>query len=196
MFNNAGSPSIGTWNTSKATSMTGMFVGCYLFDQNIGSWSTGNVTTLNAFVYCSGTPGVFNNSGSNLINNWDVSKVTDMSGIFRNQPLFNQPVNSWNTSKVVDMSNVFYSATGFNQSLSNWNVSSSTTVANFMFGKTFNDYSTANYDALLIGWASRSVKPNLSTNFGTIRYTAAASASRAILTSAPNNWTIVDGGQI
>ena len=119
-----------------------------------------------------------------------------MSGMFRNQPLFNQPVNSWNTSKVVDMSNVFWSATGFNQSLSNWNVSSSTTVTNFMFGKTFNDYSTANYDALLIGWASRPVKPNLSTNFGTIRYTAAASASRAILTSSPNNWTIVDGGQI
>jgi surface protein len=195
-FTNAGSPSIGSWNTSKVTNMTGMFVGCYLFDQNLGAWNTSNVTSMLSLFYCSGIPGIFNNSGSTTINNWNTSKVTDMSGLFRNQALFNQPVNSWDTSKVVDMSNVFVSATSFNQPLSNWNVSSSTTVANFMFGKTFNDYSTANYDALLIGWASRPVKPNLSTNFGSIRYTAAASASRAILTSAPNNWTITDGGQV
>lgn len=195
-FNNAGSPSIGTWNTSKVTNMTGMFIGCNLFNQNVGAWDTSNVLTMDGLFFCSGTPGIFNNSGSSTINNWNTSKVTNMSGLFRNQALFNQPVNSWDTSRVVDMSNVFLSATGFNQSLSNWNVSSSTTVANFMFGKTFNDYSTANYDALLIGWASRPVRPNLSTNFGTIRYTAAAAASRAVLTSAPNNWTIVDGGQI
>jgi hypothetical protein len=30
-----------------------------------------------------------------------------------------------------------------------------------MENKTFNDYSTQNYDNLLIGWASRPVKPNL-----------------------------------
>jgi len=195
-FNNAGSPSIGTWDTSKVTTMASTFVGCNLFDQNVGAWNTSNVLTMDGLFYCSGAPGAFNNSGSSTIDNWNVSKVTNMAGLFRNQALFNQPVNSWNTSKVVDMSNVFYSSTGFNQSLSNWNVSSSTTVANFMFGKTFNDYSTANYDALLIGWASRPVKPNISTNFGSIQYTAAASASRAILTSAPNNWTITDGGQV
>lgn len=92
------------------------------------------------------------------------------------------------------MRNVFDSATSFNQPINNWNVSAVTTITNFMLSKTNLNYSAANYDALLIGWASRPVKPNLSINFGTIKYTAAASAARAILTSAPNNWTIVDGG--
>jgi len=65
-----------------------------------------------------------------------------------------------------------------------------------MANKTNLDYSSANYDALLIGWASRPVKPNISINFGTIKRTAASTTARAILTSAPNNWTIVDGGLI
>ena len=31
---------------------------------------------------------------------------------------------------------------------------------------------------------------------GALKYTAAAVAARAVLTSAPNNWTITDGGLI
>jgi hypothetical protein len=58
------------------------------------------------------------------------------------------------------------------------------------------DYSSANYDALLIGWASRPVKPNISINMGALKYTAAAVSARAVLTGAPNNWTITDGGII
>jgi hypothetical protein len=48
----------------------------------------------------------------------------------------------------------------FNQPLYNWNVSLVTLAKYFMENKTFNDYSTQNYDDLLIGWASRPVKPN------------------------------------
>ena len=92
------------------------------------------------------------------------------------------------------MDRVFLGQVGFNQPIGNWNVSLVTSFTNFMLGKTNLDYSTANYDALLIGWASRPVQAGRSINFGTIKYTAAASAARAILTSAPNNWTIVDGG--
>jgi hypothetical protein len=40
------------------------------------------------------------------------------------------------------------------------------------------------------------VLPNEAINFGTTKYSSAAVAARAILTSAPNNWTIIDGGQI
>jgi hypothetical protein len=91
---------------------------------------------------------------------------------------------------------MFSNAFAFNQPLGGWKITSMSSAASFMSGKTFNDYSTSNYDDLLIGWASQSARPNVSINFGTIRYTIAASASRAILRSAPNNWTIVDGGQI
>ena len=36
---------------------------------------------------------------------------------------FNQPLNKWNVSNVTDMSGMFLGATSFNQPLNNWNVS-------------------------------------------------------------------------
>ena len=32
------------------------------------------------------------------INNWDVSKVTNMEDVFRNASSFNQPLNNWDVS--------------------------------------------------------------------------------------------------
>jgi hypothetical protein len=57
--------------------------------------------------------------------------------------------------------------------------------------------STANYDALLIGWSTITpsetpLKPNVGF-YGSFKYCNGASA-RSILTSAPNSWTITDGG--
>jgi hypothetical protein len=63
-----------------------------------------------------------------------------------------------------------------------------------MNGKTFTDYSSANLDAIYNGWSLLSVQPNLTIDFGTIKYTAGASAGKLVLTSAPNNWIITDGG--
>lgn len=37
-----------------------------------------------------------------------------MYGIFRNATSFNQPLNNWNVSKVTDMSLIFEFATSFN----------------------------------------------------------------------------------
>ena len=140
------------------------------------------------------------------ISKWNTSKVTLARAIFTNTSAFNQDINTktvtvngntyqaWDTSLITDMRDIFGNAVAFNQSINNWNVSNVTAISNFMLGKTDLNYSAANYDALLIGWASRPVKPNLSINFGTIKRTAASTAARAILTSAPNNWTIVDGG--
>jgi hypothetical protein len=63
-----------------------------------------------------------------------------------------------------------------------------------MINKTNANYSTTNLNAIYNGWSTRPVTPNLSINFGTIKYTAAGQAGRNILTGAPNNWTITDGG--
>ena len=193
---------VGDWNISNVTNMQFIFNGI-----NVAPYS------------------IFNNGGSDSIKNWNTSNATTMLQLFTAQPLFNQPISNWNTSKVIDMRFLFYAfvsgasifnqnlsnwdtskvtamqemfryTDNFNQPIGNWNVSLVTNFSNFMLGKTNLNYSAANYDALLIGWASRPVKPNLSINFGTIKYTAAASAARAILTSAPNNWTIVDGGLV
>jgi surface protein len=211
-FNNGGSDSIKNWDTSKVTTMQTMFYGCNNFNQDIGTklvtisgvtysaWSTSNVTSMSFMLGAKFDYGNFNNGGSDNIKNWNTSKVTNINSIYFNQNKFNQPINSWDTKSVSGMSSCFYYATGFNQPINNWVVSGvtsfSTTTTNFMEGKTFNDYSTTNYDSLLIGWASRPVKPNLIINFGTIKYTNAALSARTILISAPNNWTIIDGGII
>jgi surface protein len=177
-FNNGGSPSIGNWNTSNVSLFNGMFVGQYSFDQNIGNWNVNKATSfLNMFTVTTPSPTFptsihkFNNGGSPSINNWRPRNVVRFDNMFRDAGNFNQPIGDWN-------------------------VSSSINFTNFMTNKTFSDYSSTNYDALLNGWILNGVKPNLSINFGTIKYSSAASASRAILTSAPNNWTIVDGGQL
>ena len=39
-------------------------------------------------------------SFNQLLNNWDVSNVEDMFGMFWNARSFNQPLNDWNVSKV------------------------------------------------------------------------------------------------
>ena len=55
-----------------------------------------------------------------------------------------------------------------------------------------NAWNNAYYDACLVAWSALTLKPNVVAHFGDAKYTQ--SAARAILTSAPNNWTITDGG--
>jgi hypothetical protein len=63
-----------------------------------------------------------------------------------------------------------------------------------MAGKNSTNYSAANLDAIYNGWSLLTLQPNLNVTFNTIKYTAAGQAGRNILTGAPNNWTITDGG--
>ena len=58
-----------------------------------------------------------------IINDWDVSEITDMSYLFGNCNNFNEPINNWDVSNVVDMEGMFWKCYNFNQSLNNWNVS-------------------------------------------------------------------------
>jgi len=57
------------------------------------------------------------------LNNWDVSKVTDMGAMFAVATNFNQSLDNWDVSKVTIMESMFYHATNFNQPLTNWDVS-------------------------------------------------------------------------
>jgi len=60
--------------------------------------------------------------------NWDVSQVTDMSGLFQNKMSFNQDIGDWDVSKVTDMTFMFRFAKEFNQDISRWKVSSVTST--------------------------------------------------------------------
>ena len=57
------------------------------------------------------------------IEKWDVSKVENMSWMFKNANAFNQPIGNWDVSGVESMSHMFYGAKSFNQPLEKWDVS-------------------------------------------------------------------------
>jgi len=84
----------------------------------------------------------------------------------------------------------------FDQNIGAWNVSLVTNFSNFMAGKTAATFSTTNLDAIYNGWSALAggVKTPINITFGTAKRTAASTAGRAILTGAPNNWVITDGG--
>lgn len=71
----------------------------------------------------------FKNTFNDDISLWDVSSVTDMSSMFCNAHQFNQPLNNWNVSKVTDMSYMFSNAKAFNKPLNDWDVSSVTDMS-------------------------------------------------------------------
>jgi surface protein len=190
MFSNANAfnQNIGAWNVSNVTNMAGMFYQATAFNQNIGAWNVSNVTNM-FLMFTDAT--AFNEN----ISAWNVSNVTDMSSMFTNATAFNQNIGAWNVSNVTNMSTMFTNATAFNQNIGAWNVSNVTNMSS-MF--TSAGLSTANYDALLIGWATISpnevpLKPNVVFSGGNSKYCNGASA-RNILDFTPNNWTITDGG--
>ncbi|HRN70999.1 MAG TPA: BspA family leucine-rich repeat surface protein [Candidatus Woesebacteria bacterium] len=81
----------------------------------------------------------FNCDINEPLNNWDVSQVTDMAGMFFVADNFNQPLNRWDVSKVTDMAGMFHGASQFNQPLNRWDVSKVTDMAGMFFGaKSFN----------------------------------------------------------
>ena len=67
---------------------------------------------------------IINTYGS--ISNWNVSHVTNMKELFKDQSDFNEDISNWNTSNVTTMNHMFCDATSFNEPLNNWNVSNVT----------------------------------------------------------------------
>ena len=56
------------------------------------------------------------------ISDWDVSRVTDMSELFREAEEFNADISKWNTAAVTRMDLMFFEASAFNGDLSSWDV--------------------------------------------------------------------------
>jgi gliding motility-associated-like protein len=195
---------IGNWDVSNVTDMSFMFSNANSFNQNIGSWDVGSVTNM-AFMFRDATS--FNQD----ISSWDVSNVTSMTTMFSVATSFNQDISIWEVGNVTDMSYMFYLATSFNQNVGNWDVSNVTDMFSmFADASSFNQpignwdvsnvmtmlgmlhnsgLSRANYDATLIGWAAQTLQPNVQLGAIGLSYCNGI-AARAILTGAPNNWSI------
>ena len=56
------------------------------------------------------------------IGEWDLSRVTDMSGMFLSTKEFNGDISKWDVSRVRDMSAMFFDAEAFNGDISKWDV--------------------------------------------------------------------------
>lgn len=67
--------------------------------------------------------GVFRGNG---LSSWDVSSVTDMSGMLSHTSISDLDLSNWNTSSVTTMSWMFSSSQFVGNGLSSWNVSSVT----------------------------------------------------------------------
>ena len=83
------------------------------------------------------------------LDNWDTSKVKDMSYMFYYARFFNGSLNDWDTSNVTNMEKLFYGATSFNQPLNNWDTSKVTNMGYMFYGATsfnqpLNDWDTSN----------------------------------------------------
>lgn len=211
---------IGNWNVGNATNMGLMFNVATAFNQNIGAWNVGKVTSMQQMF--SGAT-AFNNGGSPDINNWDVSKVQSFSNFMNGADAFNQPIGNWNTGAVTNMGTMFGGTEAFNQPIGNWDVSKVTTFASMFQGPgvgqscpfeqdigawnpaalttaaqmfLYTTLNTVNYDALLIGWAAKTLLPGVIFHGGNSKYTKApspAATARAYI-AATYGWTIADGG--
>jgi surface protein len=167
--------------------MAGMFWDATTFNQNIGGWDVSNVTDMSRMFR---SAAVFNQN----ISGWDVSSVTNMLEMFYLATNFNQNIGGWDVSSVTDMEGMFNSASIFDQNIGSWDISNVTNFVDFMNNKTFTNYSATNLNAIYNGWSLLTLQPNIVIDFNTIKYTAAGQSGRNILTGAPNNWSITDGG--
>ena len=202
---------ISSWDVSNVTNMVSMFLGG-TFNQRIDNWDVSSVEfmtsmfglntvynqPLNAWTLTSltNTSDMFRgaSSFSRNINGWSMNLVTDTSGMFKDATNYNQNMNFWDVSNVTNMSGMLENATSFNRDIGSWKPNSLTNATDMFNGATA--FSTTNYDSLLIGWSAESIQSGVTFSGGTTQYSAGTAATaRGVLTSAPNNWTITDGGQ-
>ena len=176
-------------NLSGITSLAGAFATCGMLStvSRINEWDTSQITNMSSMFDGSA---LFNED----ISSWDVSNVTAMGSMFDGASSFNQNIGLWNVSNLITVGTMLSGATAFNQDISSWNIVNLIGAGGFMNGKTDADYSASYLDAIYNTWSTLIVQPNVTIDFGTIKYTASGSAGKAILQNVPNNWIITDGG--
>ena len=133
------------WGTTQWTSLTKAFSGCGNMDITATDKPDLSVVTDLSMMFQTCGNLVYNTS----INDWDVSHITNMSGMFATATEFNQPLNNWDVSHVTNMQGMFAEALKFNQPLNNWVVSSVTNmsgtfVAAMKFNQNINSWNVSN----------------------------------------------------
>ena len=107
----------------------------------ISDWDTSKITVM-AYLFAS-TESTRSNvamrSFNENIENWDVTNVVTMEGMFQGCVFYNQPLNKWNINKLTNMAYLFNKCHSFNQPLDKWDTKSVTTLkATFADAQVFN----------------------------------------------------------
>ena len=92
------------------------FYSASAFNQNIGSWDVGRVTSLYQLFYSA-------NAFNQEIGGWNVAQLTSFSYVFAGSR-FNRDISGWNVASATTLDNMFNSAPAFNQNIASWNVAS------------------------------------------------------------------------
>jgi surface protein len=188
-----------TWTTTSALNdLNGMFRRCSAFNQTlVFSNVTGVTRTVSMFTQCV----VFNNGstvndGAHPFTWTTTTALTNVNSMFNGCSVFNQPLMLSNMSGVTIAAFMLADCLLFKQNLSSWTIPAVTTFTGFYnvdMNSPDSATSQANYDALLLSWAAQALRPGVTFDMGTTKYSAAAVAARATLT-ATYGWTVNDGG--
>ena len=103
------------------------------------------------------------------IGNWDVSNVTNMGTLFEYTDDFNQDIGDWDVSNVTNMAYMFANATAFNKDISRWDVRGVTNMTNIIDGA---DAFSQNLGLWYISARILGVDPVLSAGAEVTRFTA------------------------
>ena len=97
------------------------------------------------------------------IGGWDVSNVTDMRDMFLSASAFNQDISGWDVSNVTDMQIMFSGASAFNKNIGGWKVSNVTNMRSMFSGA-----SAFNQD--ISGWDVSKVTNMREMFLGTLKF--------------------------
>lgn len=182
------------FNTSGVLQLNGLFYNCRSIGAiDVTGLDTSNVVSMeSAFYNLDG--GTY---GKNMvgIEAWDTSSVTNFEETFQNAKAWNPNIENWDTSSATNMRRMLYDCDSFNRNISAWDINQVTNLSDFLQVAT--GMSTANYDALLIGWAARIPLAYSGTlNFGGSQYTLGGAAEAARTQLIADVGAISDGGGV
>ena len=123
---------LSSWNVSKVSNMINMFYNCSsLVELNLTGWTTSSLTGMGyMFGGCSSLQKILG------IENFNISKVTSLDGVFSGCGLTSINLDSWDFNGVTNVYNMFAKSKIKTLDTTNWDVSTITNFGNFCNGAT------------------------------------------------------------
>ncbi len=128
---------------SEITDLSGLFYSSSISKgidfTGVDGWDTAHVKDM-SYMFYKADDVLFD------INNWNVSNVENMEGMFGKCYYFNKPLHKWDTAHVKNMSYMFVDCKQFHQDISNWNVSNVENMEGMFYGCRFFNYPLNSWD--------------------------------------------------